>query len=75
MGIDCDGLPYYRCIRGTNSIEGGIHMAIRRACGSLRASPELSDALLCNIQHHRNATVGHFNQTGKQWNSHYDDWI
>jgi len=75
MGVDCDGLPYYHCIRGTNSIEGGIHMAIHRAFGSLHASPELSDALLCNIRHHRNATVGHFNQTGKQWNSHYDDWI
>ena len=75
MGIDRDGLPYYRCIRGTNSIEGGIHMAICRAFGSLRGSPELSDALLCNIQYRRNATVGHFNQTGKQWNSHYDDWI
>jgi hypothetical protein len=49
MGTDRDGLPYYRCVRGTNSVEGGIHMAIRRDFGSLQASPELSDALLCNI--------------------------
>ena len=52
MGVDRDGLPYYRCIRGTNSVEGGIHMPIRRTFGSLRASPELTDALLCNIHHH-----------------------
>jgi len=74
MGVDKDGLPYYRCIRGTNSVEGGIHMPIRRTFGSLRASPELTDALLCNIRHHRNATVGCFNRTGKHFNTHFDDW-
>jgi len=74
MGVDRDGLPYYRCIRGTNSVEGGIHMPIRRTFGSLQASPELTDALLCNIRHHRNATVGCFNRTGKHFNTHFDDW-
>jgi hypothetical protein len=74
MGVDPDGLPYYRCVRGTNSVEGGIHMVIRRTFGSLRASPELSDALLCNIRHRQNAHVGYFNKTGKHWKSHYDDW-
>jgi hypothetical protein len=75
MGVDRDGLPYYRCICGTNSVEGGIHMPIRRTFGSLRASPELTDALLCNIRHRRNATVGCFNRTGKHFNTHFDDWI
>jgi hypothetical protein len=74
MGVDRDGLPYYRCIRGTNSVEGGIHMPIRRTFGSLRASPELTDALLCNIRHRRNATVGCFNRTGKHFSTHFDDW-
>ena len=74
MGVDPDGLPYYHCVRGTNSVEGGIHMVIRRTFGSLRASPELSDALLCNIWHRQNAHVGYFNQTGKHWKNHYDDW-
>ena len=74
MGVDKDGLPYYRCIRGTNSVEGGIHMPIRRTFGSLRASPELTDALLCNIRHRRNATVGCFNRTGKRLSTHFDDW-
>jgi hypothetical protein len=74
MGVDPDGLPYYRCVRGTNSVEGGIHMVIRRTFGSLRASPELSDALLCNIRHRQNAHVGYFNKTGKHWKNHYDDW-
>ena len=73
MGVDPDGLPYYCCVHGTNSVEGGIHMVIRRTFGSLHASPELSDALLCNIQHRQNAHVGYFNKTGRHWKSHYDD--
>src|SRR6266481_4202307 len=24
MGVDPDGLSYYHCVRGTNSVEGGI---------------------------------------------------
>jgi len=35
MGVDNDGLPYYRCICGTNSVEGGIHMPIHHTFGSL----------------------------------------
>lgn len=57
MGIDKEGLPFYRCTRGTNSVEGGIHMPLRRTFGSLHASPELSDALLCDFRHRRNTTV------------------
>jgi hypothetical protein len=48
MGIDKDGLPLYRTVRGTNSVEGGVHMAIRRVFGSLQASPELAEALIIN---------------------------
>lgn len=57
IGIDRDGLPLYRCVRGTNSIEGGIHMPLRRTFGSLQASPEFGDTLLCNIRHRHNTTV------------------
>lgn len=57
IGVDPNGLTVYRCIRGTNSLEGGIHMPLRRTFGSLRASPELGDALLANIRHRRNVTV------------------
>jgi hypothetical protein len=49
-------------------------MPIHCTFGSLRASPELTDALLCNIRHCRNATVGCFNHTGKHFNTHFDDW-
>ncbi|KAF8076563.1 hypothetical protein FPV67DRAFT_1559024 [Lyophyllum atratum] len=74
IGTDPDGLTVYRCLRGTNSIEGGIHMPLRRTFGSLRASPELADSLLANIRHRRNATVGWFNRTGKRYRNHFDTW-
>ncbi|KAG7093302.1 hypothetical protein E1B28_006984 [Marasmius oreades] len=75
IGWDRDHLPVYRTIRGTNSIEGGVHMLIRRIFGSLKASPELAVALLSNWVLRRNQRVGHFNRTGKKWTSHFDIWM
>jgi len=57
MGTDRDGLTVYRTIRGTNSVEGGVHMAVRRVFGSLQASPELAECLLLNWMLRRNKTV------------------
>jgi hypothetical protein len=57
MGKDRDGLNLYRTVRGTNSIEGGFHMTVRRIFGSLRASPELAECLLINWILRRNNKV------------------
>lgn len=57
MGIDKDGLTIYRTIRGTNSVEGGVHMTIRRVFGSLQASPELAECILMNWILRRNCSV------------------
>lgn len=57
MGKDRDGLNIYRTVRGTNSIEGGFHMVVRRIFGSLRASPELAECLLINWILRRNKKV------------------
>lgn len=46
MGKDRDGLPLYRCSRGTNSLEGGVHQNIIRKFGWFDASPQLADAAL-----------------------------
>jgi hypothetical protein len=56
-GKDRDGLTLYRTVRGTNSVEGGVHMLIRRIFGSLRASPELTEATIGNWFLRRNRTV------------------
>lgn len=57
MGIDKDGLTIYRTIRGTNSVEGGVHMTIRRVFGSLQASPELAECILANWILRHNCSV------------------
>ena len=57
MGIDKDGLSIYRTIRGTNSVEGGVHMTIHRVFGSLQASPELAECILVNWILRRNCSV------------------
>lgn len=57
MGSDKNGLTVYRTIRGTNSVEGGVHMAVRRVFGSLQASPELAECLLLNWIGRRNKKV------------------
>lgn len=57
MGVDQDGLQIYRTIRGTNSVEGGVHMAVRRIFGALQASPELAELILANWMLRRNKTV------------------
>ncbi|KIK58696.1 hypothetical protein GYMLUDRAFT_245792 [Collybiopsis luxurians FD-317 M1] len=75
IGWDCDDLPLYRTIRGMNSIEGGVHMLICCIFGSLKASPELAVALLCNWILRCNQQVGHFNRTGQRWKSHFDIWL
>ncbi|KAG7089395.1 hypothetical protein E1B28_011083 [Marasmius oreades] len=75
MGKDKDGLNIYRTIRGTNSVEGGVHMPLRRTFGSLSASPELAEAMLGNQCHRRNISIGEFNRTGMKHKTHYDTWL
>jgi len=57
MGVDKDGLILYRKIRGISDIEGGFHMPIRRVFGSLRASPEMSEATIINWMVYQNQVV------------------
>ena len=57
MGVDKAGLHCYCTVWGANSVEGNIHMPLWRMFGSSHASPEFSDALLCNSCDRRNTTV------------------
>ncbi|KAJ7189529.1 hypothetical protein GGX14DRAFT_609136 [Mycena pura] len=75
MGKDRDGLNMYRTVRGTNSLEGGFHMVVRRIFGSLRASPELAECILINWILRRNIRVGFHNRTGKKYRGHYALWV
>ncbi|KAJ7222208.1 hypothetical protein GGX14DRAFT_558304 [Mycena pura] len=75
IGCDKDGLKLYRTVRGTNSVEGGVHKQIRRIFGSLHASLALTEAILGNWFHRRNRRIGHYNRTGLKWNNHFDIWL
>jgi hypothetical protein len=57
MGTDTDGLSLYRCYRGTNSLEGGVHQNIIRKFGSFGASPELADAAMADYRLRHNIDV------------------
>jgi hypothetical protein len=43
---DDDGVPHYRCLRGTNSVEGGVHQNIIKRFGPYNASPRFAKNLL-----------------------------
>ncbi|KAF5381364.1 hypothetical protein D9615_008300 [Tricholomella constricta] len=76
IGIDAKtGLPLFRCLRGTNSTEGGVHTHIRphlpTSGTSIRhAQYRLSDFI---IQH--NLLVGTFNSTGQRYTGHFSIWL
>jgi hypothetical protein len=42
IGEDKDGLVLYRCFRGTNTVEGGVHQNMIKSFGSYNAGPELA---------------------------------
>ena len=41
-GTDPNGLLLYRCLQGTNNVEGGIHQNIIKWFGSYNASPRFA---------------------------------
>lgn len=69
------GLTLYRCIRGTNSLEGGVHQNLIRKFGSFGAGPELANAMLTEYRLRHNMDVGAINRLGKKHESHYDPWL
>ena len=69
------GLDLYRCIRGTNSLEGGVHQNLIRKFGSFGAGPKLADAMLVEYRLRHNLDVGTTNRLGYAYKSHYDPWL
>ncbi|KAG6808759.1 hypothetical protein H0H92_002998 [Tricholoma furcatifolium] len=77
IGLDkrADGLPIYRCIRGTNLVEGGVHTHLRKMLPSCGASVRhMVNCLLDFILRH-NLLVGTFNSTGKKFDGHDSIWL
>lgn len=63
-GLDRNGLMKYHCIRGTNSVEGAVHMMnIVRKFSSYNAGPRLANSVLADYRlYHRNIDVSSFLQ-------------
>ncbi|CEP08527.1 hypothetical protein, partial, partial [Parasitella parasitica] len=73
--VDGLGLPVYRCIRGTNSLEGGVHTNIIRKFSMYNASPRLTDCLLTDYRLRHNTDVGSRNRYNLVHKSHYNPWL
>ena len=56
-GRDANQLPLYRCTRGTNSLEGGVHMNIVWKFASLGAGPHFTDCVLADYRLRHNIRV------------------
>ncbi|OBZ76307.1 hypothetical protein A0H81_03601 [Grifola frondosa] len=74
QGTDHDGLTLYRCIRGTNNVEGGVHQNIAKRFGSYNASPRFAMNLLRDYVLCHNLKVGTLNRTGQPYQGSYDIW-
>lgn len=57
LGVDDEGLPHFRCLRGMNSVEGAVHMPLMRIFGSLNASVELADCVVSDYCERHNTNV------------------
>ncbi|KAJ7119377.1 hypothetical protein C8R46DRAFT_1364814 [Mycena filopes] len=75
LRTDKNGLSIWHCIRGTNSLEGGVHMPIRSRFGSLGASVELTVALVSDFCYRKNVESGSLHRDGVAYDGHYDPWI
>ncbi|KAG6834894.1 hypothetical protein H0H93_006592 [Arthromyces matolae] len=76
LGIDSKtGLPIYRCMRGTNMTEGGVHTHLRSRLPTSGVSIRHSHLSLLDFIIRHNLLVGTFNSTGKRYVGHYSIWI
>ncbi|KAF5342768.1 hypothetical protein D9758_017029 [Tetrapyrgos nigripes] len=70
-----EGLTLYRCLRGTNSVEGGVHNPIHRLFAALNASPELADSLTTDFRHRHNTKQESRHKYHTEYKGHYDPWL
>jgi hypothetical protein len=69
------GLNIYKCARGTNFVEGGIHQKIARLFASFNAGPELADCIMAEYRHRHNVDVQRTRKGVYPNFLHYDVWI
>jgi len=77
VGLDRkeNGLTVWRCIRGTNFTEGGVHHSIRSCFPDSVVSTRNAVNRLADFQLHHNLRVGTLNRTGHKYSGHDDIWL
>jgi len=75
IGVDANGLTIWRCCRGTNFTEGGVHHAIRDSFPSSSISARHAVNRLNIFMLRHNLLVGTPNRTGKKYSGHFDIWL
>ncbi|KAG0178868.1 hypothetical protein DFQ29_002903 [Apophysomyces sp. BC1021] len=75
IGHDENQLLLYRCSRGTNTLEGGVHQNIVRKLMSFSAGPHLIDSALADYRLRHNIDVGTINRYGHIHKGHYAPWL
>ncbi|KAG6848087.1 hypothetical protein H0H93_003468 [Arthromyces matolae] len=77
IGLDkkAGGLPIYRCLRGTNLVEGGVHTHLRSMLPSCGASVRHMITCLRDFILRHNLLVGTYNSTGKKYMGHDSIWL
>ncbi|EKM73567.1 hypothetical protein AGABI1DRAFT_134505 [Agaricus bisporus var. burnettii JB137-S8] len=77
IGIDSrnGGLPLYRCARGTNTTEGGVHTHIRSRLPKFGTTIRHVNASLLDYVLRHNILSGIFNTTGQHYRGHFSIWV
>ncbi|KAG9218525.1 hypothetical protein CCMSSC00406_0001361 [Pleurotus cornucopiae] len=75
LGMDKSGMPLYRCMRGTNMTEGGVHTHLRSRLPTSGVSIRHIQSRLLDFILRHNLLVGTFNSTGTRYRGHYSIWI
>ena len=71
-GIDKYGLQKWKCLRGTNNVEGGPHGDIYRKFGALNAGPRLTVNCLTDHRTWYNLQAYAKHICGVDWNFHHN---
>jgi hypothetical protein len=75
LKTDKYGLMTYRCIRGTNSVEGGVHQKLSMKFEPWNAGPQIADAVLAILRHRHNIRASQRNRALFPNVGHYEHYI
>jgi hypothetical protein len=70
-----NGLPRYRCIRGTNDVEGSVHSKLVKKLTMWNAGPRLGNCVLAILRDRHNIRASEKYRDGFPKVGHYAHWL